>query len=246
MPQSRLLHLAGRSVLVLDRFDRTSTGQRIGYVSAMTMLEASDGEQRSYLDIAEVVESSSTRATEELQELWRRIVFTVLISNTDDHLRNHGFLHQRGDAWRLSPAFDLNPDPAPGPKYLATAIDGGDDRASLAAALAVAGHFRLPDAQARSIVRQVAAAVSGWRTTAGRHQLTPSEIAAMEPAFVPASPTPPTCRPSCCEEEEPDAARPASAGCRSWLRAPWRPSTAGSPISVVGRMVHPLEPGCLL
>lgn len=183
VPQSRLLHLAGRSVLVLDRFDRTSTAQRIGYVSAMTMLEASDGEQRSYLDIAEVVESSSTRATEELQELWRRILFTVLISNTDDHLRNHGFLHQRGDAWRLSPAFDLNPDPAPGPKYLATAIDGGDDRASLAAALAVAGYFRLPDAQARSIVRQVAAAVSGWRTTAGRHQLTPSEIAAMEPAF---------------------------------------------------------------
>ena len=183
VPRSRLLAVDGRSVLVLDRFDRTSEGDRIGYVSAMTMLEASDGDQRSYTEIAEVVESCSARATDELQQLWRRLVFSVLISNTDDHLRNHGFLHQRGDVWRLAPAFDLNPDPAPGPKYLATAIEAGNDRADLAAALAVAGYFRLSDTQARSILRQVAAAVSEWRTVAGRHRLTPTDVAAMEPAF---------------------------------------------------------------
>lgn len=182
-PASRLLTLAGRSVLVLDRFDRTTTGDRIGYVSAMTMLEASDGDRRSYLEIAEVIENTSVRATEDLHELWRRIVFAVLISNTDDHLRNHGFLHERGDVWRLSPAFDLNPNPAPGPKYLSTSIDDTDDAASLASALAVADYFRLPAAQARDILRGVAATVSNWRDVAGGSGLTSSEVRAMEPAF---------------------------------------------------------------
>ncbi len=183
VPTSRLLNLAGRHVLVVDRFDRTDQGVRIGYVSAMTMLEASDGEQRSYLEIAEVIENTSAHATDELHQLWRRIVFSVLISNTDDHLRNHGFLHERGDVWRLAPAFDLNPNPAPGPKYLSTAIDGGDDSASLASALTVAEYFRLTTAQARGMLRQVTTAVSRWRSVAGFHGLTPTEIAAMEPAF---------------------------------------------------------------
>lgn len=92
VPTSRLLKLAGRNVLIVDRFDRTETGARIGYVSAMTKIEASDGEQRSYLEIAEVIERVSPQVTEELHQLWRRIVFSILISNTDDHLRNHGFL----------------------------------------------------------------------------------------------------------------------------------------------------------
>ena len=183
VPPSRLLNLAGRNVLVIDRFDRTSTADRIGYVSAMTMLEASDGDQRSYLEIAEVIENSSARATAELHQLWRRIVLSVLISNTDDHLRNHGFLHERGDVWRLAPAFDLNPNPAPGPKYLSTAIGDADDSASLSSALSVAEYFRLSEAQARATMREVAAAVSRWRHVAGLHQLPASEIAAMEPAF---------------------------------------------------------------
>jgi len=182
VPPSRLLNLAGRNVLVIDRFDRTSTADRIGYV-AMTMLEASDGDQRSYLEIAEVIENSSARATAELHQLWRRIVLSVLISNTDDHLRNHGFLHERGDVWRLAPAFDLNPNPAPGLKYLSTAIGDADDSASLSSALSVAEYFRLSEAQARATMREVAAAVSRWRHVAGLHQLPASEIAAMEPAF---------------------------------------------------------------
>ncbi|MDQ2709202.1 MAG: type II toxin-antitoxin system HipA family toxin [Actinomycetota bacterium] len=183
VPASRLLNLAGRHVLVLDRFDRTDTSERIGYVSAMTMLEASDGERRSYLEIAEVIERVSARPTEELHQLWRRIVFSVLASNTDDHLRNHGFLHARGDVWRLAPAFDLNPNPVAGPKYLSTAIDDSDDTASVRAALAVAGFFRLSDEQAAMILGQVSVAVSQWRVVAGRHQLNQAEIAAMEPAF---------------------------------------------------------------
>jgi len=181
---SRLLDLAGRSVLVVDRFDRTETGERIGYASAMTMLEASDGEQRSYLELAEVIETTSDQTTAELHQLWRRIVFSVLISNTDDHLRNHGFLHHRGDVWRLAPAFDLNPNPEPGAKFLSTSIDGGDDAASVGTALAVAEYFGLTGDHARHILAEVAAALGQWRSVAAGHQLSAAEIRAMEPAFV--------------------------------------------------------------
>jgi serine/threonine-protein kinase HipA len=183
VPASTLVNLAGRSVLVVDRFDRTGTGQRIGYVSAMTMLEAADGDQRSYIEIAEVIENTSGRATFELQQLWRRIVFNVLISNTDDHLRNHGFLHVRGDVWRLAPAFDLNPDPAAGRKFLTTTIDVADDTASIEVALSVADYFRLTATDARTVLADVAGAVSQWRRVAHRHGLTEPDLTQMEPAF---------------------------------------------------------------
>jgi serine/threonine-protein kinase HipA len=183
VPTSQLLRLAGRSVLVVNRFDRASDGERVAYASAMTMLDATEGEQRTYLEIAEIVEQTSAHATAELHQLWRRLVFSILISNTDDHLRNHGFLHQRGTVWRLAPAFDLNPDPAQGPKHLATAIDTGDDRADVDAALAVSDAFRLSDLQAREVLGEVVRAAGSWRLVAARHGLTPSEIARMEPAF---------------------------------------------------------------
>lgn len=187
VPPTRLLALAGRSVLVLERFDRDATGGRIGYASAMTMLEASDGDERSYLEIAEVIEERSARATEELQQLWRRLVFAVLVSNTDDHLRNHGFLHVRDDVWRLSPAFDLNPDPAPGPTLLRTSIDGSYAPATLAAALAVADAFRLPPSRAREVLEQVLTAVRGWQSVASSAGLSSSELEVMAPAFAAAS-----------------------------------------------------------
>lgn len=183
VPRSTLLSLADRDVLVLDRFDRDDSGGRIGYVSAMTMLEASDGDRRTYLEIAETIEERSGQATKELQELWRRLVFSVLISNTDDHLRNHGFLHVRGDTWRLAPAFDLNPDPSPGPKYLATAIDDTDDVASVPAALAVADYFRLDADSAEAVLGEVAGAVARWPAVARAHRLGDRDILRMEPAF---------------------------------------------------------------
>lgn len=183
VPRSRLLRLAGRCVLVVDRFDRSPAGGRIGYASAMTMLGASDNEQHTYLDIAEVVERTSRRATAELGQLWRRLAFSVLVSNTDDHLRNHGFLHVDADAWRLSPAFDLNPNPSPGPTYLSTAIDGAGEAATVAGVLAVADYFRLTGTQAAAALAEVAGAVGRWRATAARHGLAPGEVERMEPAF---------------------------------------------------------------
>ncbi|WP_404391034.1 type II toxin-antitoxin system HipA family toxin [Humibacillus xanthopallidus] len=185
---SRLLRLAGRSVLIVDRFDRTPPADggpvgRVGYVSAMTMLQSADGDQGSYLEIAEAIEMRSSRATADLHQLWRRIVFSILISNTDDHLRNHGFLHEHDDAWHLAPAFDLNPNPEPGPKHLSTAIDLGDDTASLQLALSVANYFRLGASEAASTLKQVRSAVGRWPEVARLHGLSESEIDAMAWAF---------------------------------------------------------------
>src|ERR1035438_7832551 len=131
VPEHTLHVVENRPVLVVRRFDRDTTG-RIGYVSAMSMLQAKDGEQASYLEIAQVLEEHSSDAGVDLRELWRRIVFTVLISNTDDHLRNHGFLYEGNRGWRLPPAYDLNPVPVQfRPRVLSTLINEQDGEASL-------------------------------------------------------------------------------------------------------------------
>jgi serine/threonine-protein kinase HipA len=119
-----------------------------------------------------------------MEALWRRLVFSILISNTDDHLRNHGFLYQGQEGWRLSPAYDLNPVPADiKPRILTTAINEEDSTASLALAMEVAPYFELESGQARGIAAQVGKAVGKWREEAGRHGLTKAEIERMASAF---------------------------------------------------------------
>jgi serine/threonine-protein kinase HipA len=179
---SELHEIAGKPVLIVDRFDRRGE-QRVGYVSAMTMLEATDGEARTYLDLVEVIEEESDRATEDMRQLWRRIAFSILISNTDDHLRNHGFLRITSGGWSLSPAFDLNPNPEPGMKLLHTAIDSRSNEASLEMLLEVAGLFRLEAEEARTIVSEVSDATSRWREVALRAGIDRPSVAQMEPAF---------------------------------------------------------------
>lgn len=182
VPPSSLHRIEGRSVLIVDRFDRSGE-LRIGYVSAMTMLEAEDGAQGSYLEIADVIERHSPAAEADLAELWRRIAFTIIINNTDDHLRNHGFLRASSAGWSLSPAFDINPNPEPGARYLSTAIDFDDPTPSIGNLLKVAPYFRLGDQQARVILSEIGEAVAGWRKTAAAAGLDGAEIARMAPAF---------------------------------------------------------------
>lgn len=171
-----------RPVLVVRRFDRDASG-RVGYLSAMSMLQARDGEQASYLEIAEAIEESSPAVDADLRELWRRIIFTVLISNTDDHLRNHGFLRKSTAGWSLSPAFDLNPNPEGAAKQLATAIDESNAEASLATALNVAGLFRLSEAEARQIVDELSTATARWQEVARATGLATPELQRLAPAF---------------------------------------------------------------
>jgi serine/threonine-protein kinase HipA len=178
----KLYDIDGKHLVIIERFDRIH-GRRIGYVSAMTMVQASDGDSGSYLDIADVIAQFSPQAARDLHELWRRIVFSILISNFDDHLRNHGFLRLSSAGWSLSPAFDLNPDPRPGPRQLHTAIDFDRGEARIEIALSVADEFRLSDRAAIEIVAEVSAATEQWRTVAGQLGATPSDLNQMAPAF---------------------------------------------------------------
>ncbi len=182
IPAFRLAELDRRAVLIVNRFDRDA-GRRIGYVSAMTMLEASDGEAGSYLEIAAAIETHSPTTSDDLHQLWRRIAFSILISNTDDHLRNHGFLRRSTAGWSLAPAFDLNPDPEPGIKRLSTAIDFHRTEADIGTLVEVAPEFRLDPDSASAILAEVSAATDGWRAVAARYGLARREVEAMAPAF---------------------------------------------------------------
>lgn len=182
VPPSKLHEIDGKSVLVIERFDRAGE-RRIGYASAMTMLGRHNGDRGSYLELAEVIFQHSLTAEADVHQLWRRIAFSVLISNFDDHLRNHGYLRAGAFGWTLSPAFDINPDPRPGERHLHTAIDFDDTNAQIELLLRVAPEFRLSQAQATQVLREVVDATSKWREVAGELAVAPAELALMQPAF---------------------------------------------------------------
>ena len=172
-----------KPVLLLRRFDRDGAW-RIPFLSAMSLLGSRDNETRSYLEIVDALRQHGAAPRADMEALWRRIVFFILISNSDDHLRNHGFLYAGPQGWRLSPAYDLNPVPTDiKPRILSTAITEDDSTASFALAMEVAGYFELEDAKAREVAAQVGHAVSTWRGEAARHGLTKAEIDRMASAF---------------------------------------------------------------
>jgi serine/threonine-protein kinase HipA len=174
--------VAGRPVLLLRRFDRE--GNRVPFLSAMSMLGAKENESRSDLEFVDILRQHGAAPKEDMHALWRRIVFSILISNTDDHLRNHGFLWTGPAGWRLSPAYDLNPVPTDiKPRILTTAIDLEDGTASLQLALQVASYFELTHEEARKIAGQVGRAVGTWRKVASKLGLTPAEIGRLASAF---------------------------------------------------------------
>ncbi len=179
----RIEIVLNKPVLIIKRFDRIQHW-RIPFLSAMSMLEAKDNEQHSYLEIAYALTQFGANPTNDLEELWRRIVFSILISNTDDHLRNHGFLYDRYQGWRLSPVYDINPNPlASKPAFLTTAIDFDDNTASLETALSVAKEFRLSQTRATEIIQQVQSAVRTWREVAKQLGITQAESQRMAVAF---------------------------------------------------------------
>jgi serine/threonine-protein kinase HipA len=183
VPAWRLKSVAGKSVLLLRRFDR-ELGIRIPFLSAMSMLDAHDQETRSYMEFVDVLRRHGASPKEDMRALWRRVVFSIMISNTDDHLRNHGFLYAGPSGWRLSPAYDLNPVPTDiKPRILTTAIDLSDGTASLKLALDVAAYFELSRNEARAIAGEVGRATATWRREAKRLGLTAAEIARMASSF---------------------------------------------------------------
>ena len=179
----RLEPILDKPVIILRRFDREAQ-TRIPFLSAMSMLGAKDNEQHSYLEIAYALTQHGSAPNQDMEELWRRIIFTILVSNTDDHLRNHGFMYQRHKGWRLSPAYDINPTPVEiKARILSTAIDFDDPTASIDTALSVIDEFRIKKSHAHEIIKEVSAAVSQWHKIALRYGLGKREIDRMASAF---------------------------------------------------------------
>jgi serine/threonine-protein kinase HipA len=183
IPNCRLIQAARRPIFMMQRFDRGPDGRRVPFISALTALNAADGEHRSYLELVDLLRQDGADPDRDAAQLWRRMVFNILISNTDDHLRNHGYLRSSA-GWRLSPAYDLNPMPTDvKPRHHALALNEVDDEASLDTALSVGGSFGLSHHDAVTIAGEVGAAVKEWRTVAAVHGLTAAQIARMESAF---------------------------------------------------------------
>ena len=165
---ARLLDVVGRPVALIRRFDRVRN-QRIPFLSAMSLLGLNDGDEGTYTDIAEIIRMYSSSPTQDLNELWKRVVFNVLIGNLDDHLRNHGFLYDRNGRWRLSPAYDLNPVPlAEKARELTTWISEQGPEADLDLAREAAPFFALKKKQAEAIIDEISAALKSWQSTARR------------------------------------------------------------------------------
>jgi serine/threonine-protein kinase HipA len=178
-----LLHVAGKAVLLSRRFDREGD-VRIPFLSAMAMTGARDGEGGSYPEMVDALSSHGAQAKRDARELYRRVAFHVLVSNVDDHLRNHGFLRTGKAGWVLSPAYDLNPVPVDlKARVLTTNIDLDEGTCSIGLLEAAAGYFALSLADARSILGQVARATSRWREVAREVGAAPSELDRMASAF---------------------------------------------------------------
>ncbi len=166
------------------RFDRTASGKRIHFSSAMTLLERKDGDNASigasYFELADFLIESGTKTTEDLEELWKRIVFSICVSNTDDHLRNHGFL-LTNEGWYLSPAYDMNPNQFG--NGLSLNISETSNEQSLELALEVCTAFRLDQKKAQKIISKIRDEVSKWQNLANQLKIPKSEQDRMAEAF---------------------------------------------------------------
>ena len=180
---ARLVESDGAQVAVIRRFDRTEDGGRLMYVSAATMLGAEETSERSYTDIVDALRQYGSRPAADIEELWRRIAFSILITNVDDHLRNHGFLHVDRGQWRLSPAFDINPFPDRARELKTWISSETGPEATIDALMSVTAYFRISEDRARTILAEVEGAVSGWRDEARALGMTAEDLEAFADAF---------------------------------------------------------------
>jgi serine/threonine-protein kinase HipA len=182
-PSHELVEVTGKAVLLSKRFDREGN-KRIPFLSAMSMTGSRDGERGSYPEIVDALGGQGAQAKTDAAELYRRVAFNVLISNVDDHLRNHGFLWAGREGWTLSPAYDLNPTPVDlKARVLTTNINLDEGTCSVELLEGASEYFGLGIKAARPIIKEVAAATSTWRETAKELGARPAEINRMASAF---------------------------------------------------------------
>ena len=172
------------STFLVKRFDRTASNKRIHFVSAMTVLGKKDGEGAdegvSYLDLAQAIQQNSTQPKKDLEELWRRIVFSIAVTNTDDHLRNHGFLFNN-KTFCLSPLYDVNPNPDG--TGLSLNIDENNNSLDYELAVSTAPYYGIKKNEASKIVASTKEIIKQWKTIAQSFGLTRQNIADMEKCF---------------------------------------------------------------
>lgn len=185
VPPSELVRIGDQSALLVERFDREGSldaGPRIGYMSAMSLLQAQDGQSSDYAEMLEALAYFVQDPEAQLEELFRRVCCSAALHNTDDHLRNHGFV-RAFDGWKLSPLFDVNPCPYEGRARATTILgdDGSSGALSEARALKeLAAYAGLGKPAARVVVGEVLTAMASWRAVAQRNGCTSAEARLFE------------------------------------------------------------------
>ncbi|MBI3534251.1 MAG: type II toxin-antitoxin system HipA family toxin [Deltaproteobacteria bacterium] len=185
VPEAQVMKVSSKYHTFLSkRFDRTPSGKRIHFSSAMTLLERKDGDNTSigasYLEIVNLLIETGTNTNKDLEELWKRIVFSICVSNTDDHLRNHGFL-LTSEGWQLSPAYDMNPN-----EYangLCLNISETSNEQSLELALKAAENFRVDQIKAKKMINQIKTEISKWPLLANKLKISSRDKDRMTQAF---------------------------------------------------------------
>lgn len=175
-PSKAKKHSSNYYTFLTKRFDRTDDGERLHFASAMTLLGYVDGQDHtdgaSYLELVEFIQNHGANVKNDLEQLWRRIVFSICVSNTDDHLRNHGFILTK-EGWVLSPAYDINPvETGTGLKLN---ISDDDNSLDLDLVLEVSEYFRLSKDRANEIIDEVLEAVKNWKIIATKYRISRSE-----------------------------------------------------------------------
>ena len=183
--EASLVKSDGIPVALIQRFDRSAGGGRMMFISAATMLgvEANDPEQHTYAEIADALRVHGADARRDLEELWRRVAFSILITNVDDHLLNHGFLHVERGQWRLAPAYDLNPFPDRARELKTWISEETGPEATVEALMSAAPYFGIHARRARTILSGVEKAVSGWRRAGRAIGMTSAELDQFADAF---------------------------------------------------------------
>jgi serine/threonine-protein kinase HipA len=184
IPDARLLQFSGKHHTFLSkRFDRIKQ-KRIHFASAMTLLGYQDGadfhDGLSYLDIVAFIIQQGASVKADLEQLWRRVVFNMLVSNTDDHLRNHGFM-LTNNGWELSPAYDMNPNEMG--NGLTLNISENSNEQDISLALETAKHYKLKNDEAEKIINEIQREIAKWRTVAKKVGISNSEIEQTKRAF---------------------------------------------------------------
>ena len=183
--ETRLIDSEAVPVALVRRFDRTPDNKRQMYVSAATLLgvERNDPEEHSYTEIVDALRVHGAAVQADIEELWRRMAFSILITNVDDHLHNHGFLHADGELWRLAPAFDINPFPDRVRELKTWVSVETGPAATIEALMSVTAYFRIGAHRAKEILQAVERAVNSWHKTGRLLGMTDHDLDPFAEAF---------------------------------------------------------------